>query len=357
MGSQPPSPLPDSTETGTPALADPYRAWLGIQTTERPPSHYALLGVPELEDNVHAINEAARKAKKTVRAYQIGKYRSQALAVLTEIGQAVDVLTHRDKKSAYDAHRLTVSLRKAEDLFPQTDMDRSLDQLFVEWLTACAGTGLPVVQILPDMMQWCLKRNFAWPRRGEEDLPLPMGLWLYRDVAIVARCVERGPFERRAEAVKQIQQAAGLPESLSRLVVMDVFRRPQSFALMPEVRLAAEQPRELLQQWVNRLAACDAAIPQRSDTFEAMAFVLGLAEEDGSPIAEPIRPQIIVAQKPSPLVLLWDDVRDRLDTVLDVAMTLPARYPQYLPTLRWVAILAGGIVLAIIVALVLAAAL
>ncbi len=357
MDSHSSDPPQDSTTTGVPAMVDPYRVWLGIQTTERPPSHYALLGVPELEDNVHAINEAARKAKKTVRAYQIGRYRPQALAILTEIGQAVDVLTHRDKKAAYDAHRLAVSLRKAEELFPQTDMDRPLDQLFADWLTACARTGLPVVQILPDLMQWCLKRNFAWPRRGEEDLPLPMGLWLYRDVAIVARCVERGPFDRRAEAVKQIQQAAGLSESLSRLVVMEVFRRPQSFALTPEVRLAAERPRELLQQWVNRLAACDVIISQRSATFEAMAFVLGLAEEDGSPIAEPIRPQIIVAQKPSPLVLLWDDVRDRFDTVLDVVLTLAARYPQCLPTLRWVVILTGGIILAIIVALVLAAAL
>jgi hypothetical protein len=333
---------------------DPYRAWLGIRTTERPPSHYALLGLPELETNPHAVNEAARKAKKTVRAYQIGKYRREALALLTDIGQAVDVLTHHDKKVAYDARRLRLSLQRAEELFPQADMNRPLERLFTDWLARCDETGLPVVQILPDMMDGCLKRNFHWPRQGEQNLPLPLGLWLYRDVAIIARCVERGPFEQRAEAVKHIQQAVGLTEQLSRLVVQEVFRRPESFASTPQVRLAAERPREFLQQWVDRLAAHDAAAPQGAATFEALAFVLGLVEEDGKPISQPVRPQIIVAEKPSPLVLLWDDIRDRFDTVIDAAMTLPARYPQYLPTIRWALILSGGIILLLIALLALA---
>ncbi|MBN2582331.1 MAG: hypothetical protein JXL80_04630 [Planctomycetes bacterium] len=345
---------PSASQTDATSLADPYRAWLGVQTTERPPSHYALLGLPELESNVHAINEAARKAKKTVRAYQIGKYRNQALSLLTEIGQAVDVLTHYDKKSAYDARRLKFSLERAEELFPQNDMSHSLDQLLTGWLAECNKTGLPVVQILPDLMEWCLKRNFKWPKRGEQDIPLPLGLWLYRDVAIIARCVERGPFEQRAEAVKEIQQAAGISEQLSRLVVLEVFRRPQSFAESPQVRLAAERPRDLLQQWIDRLASRDATLPQTSSAFEALAFTLGLVEEDGKPVAEPVRPQIIVAEKPSPLVLLWDDVRDRFDTAMDTVMTLPARYPEYLPAIRWALILAVGLILLIVVILLIA---
>jgi len=348
------SPSPGSRPT---AALDPYRNWLGVGTTERPPSHYALLGLPELENNLHAINAAARKAKKTVRAYQIGKYRKEALALMTEIGRAVEVLTKADKRRAYDDRRLHGAVQKAKAVFPQTDMERPLEELLTEWLTECAAGGLPVVQVLPELMQWCLSRAFRWPPRGEHNLPLPLGLWIYHDAAIVAQCVARSPMEQRGQAVKQIQQALGISEQLSRLVILDIFRRPAAFAETEQVLLAAERPDDLLQDWVDRMAAQDVAMDQASPTFSTLAFLLGLVEEDGQPIAEPVKPQIVVAEKPSPLVLLWDDVRDRLDTTLDFLLTLTARYPEYMPAARLAVIIGGGILLLILVILLLSAAL
>jgi len=339
------------------ATLDPYRNWLGLRTAERPPSHYALLGLPELENNLHAINAAARKAKKTVRSYQIGKFRKEALGLMTEIGQAVDVLTAVKKKRAYDDRRLQAALERAEQSFPQADMDRPLEELLTDWLTECAATGLPVVQVLPQLMQWCLSRAFKWPPRGEHELPLPLGLWIYYDAALVAQCVARNPMEQRGQAVKRIQQALGISEQLSRLVIIDIFRRPAAFAETEQVLLAADRPRDLLQQWVDRMAAQDAAIDQESPTFSTLAFLLGLVEEDGQPIAEPVKPQIVVAEKPSPLVLLWDDVRDRADVAMDFLLTLAARYPEYMPAARVAVMIAGAIVLLILVILLLSAAL
>ncbi len=260
------------------AALDPYRNWLGVQTTERPPSHYALLGLAELENNLHAINEAARKAKKTVRAYQIGKFRKEALVLMTEIGRAVDVLTKADKKRTYDAERLQASVEQAKASFPQTDMERPLEELLADWLTECAAAGLPVVQVLPELMHWCLSRAFRWPPRGEYKLPLPLGLWLYCDAAIVAQCVARSPMEQRGQTVKRIQQALGISEQLSRLVIVDIFRRPAAFAETDQVQMAAQRPRDMLQAWVDRMAAQDVAIDQGSPTFSSLAFLLGLVE-------------------------------------------------------------------------------
>jgi len=167
---------------------DPYRDWLGVTTLERPPSPYQLLRLAELETSQRAIADAARRVKRTVRAYQIGQYRQMALALMTEIGQATDVLSNKDKKVAYDRRRLTALLTLAEENFPQADLNRPLDEVFAEWLARCEQAAMPVTRLLPELMQWCLHRSFAWPARGSVEAPLPVGLWIYAEAAIVGQC-------------------------------------------------------------------------------------------------------------------------------------------------------------------------
>jgi len=141
--------------------ADSYRDWLNVATLERPPSHYALLGLPELEDDGRAIQKAAREAKKTVRAYQIGAYRDQAVALLAEIGRAVDALTDAGKKAAYDGARRARLLSLAQQNFPQAELRRPLEDVFADWLGQSEKAGVPVPQLLPGLMQWCLGRSLT----------------------------------------------------------------------------------------------------------------------------------------------------------------------------------------------------
>jgi len=328
---------------------DPYRDWLGLKTLERPPSYYALLGLAELENNPHAISESSRQLKKTVRAYQIGQYRTQALALMTEIGQAVDTLTDPRKKAAYDRRRIGRLLELAQANFPQAELERPLDEVFADWLARCDTVGLPVPQLLPELMKWCLSRPFTWPARGPHDVPLPLGLWIYFEAAVIGQCVERSPLEQRVRAVKRTQASFGISAELSRIINLDIARRPESFAGSTLVGMAADAPRDLMQTWVDRLAASGIVLDDASPTYAAVAFLLGLADPEGRPIAEPVRPRTVQAARPS-----W--VRRTVDAGCDLADRLrdwAAANPHIVRSL-WIALaIAVGAIVLLLAALVL----
>jgi len=256
-----------------------------VVTAERPPSPYQLLNLRELETNPTAIAEAARAAKKTLRAYQIGQYRAEALALMTEIGQAADLLMNEEKKAAYDAQRRDKLLALARENFPQAEPSRSLDDVFAEWLAGMEKAGLPIAQLLPDLMQWCLGRGIHWPSRGALNVPLPLGLWIYFEAAVVGQCVERGTLDDRRAAVKQLQQMFGVSVPLSRAIILDIARSPDSLKLGPLVRLAVEQPQQVMQSWVDRLVSGEGgkgratAVRPGSPAYRVMAGLLGLEDE------------------------------------------------------------------------------
>lgn len=338
-----------------PPQVDPYADWLGLSTRERPPSAYALLGMPELEHHPKAIGEASRQAKRTVRAYQVGPYRQQALDLLREIGQAVETLTNPEKKAAYDARRHRQLLELAQVAFPQAELERPLDEIFAEWLTRCEQSGYPVARLLPELMQWCLGRSFKWPARGRHEVPLPLGLWIYFEAAVVGQCVARSPLEQRVRAVKRAQGAFGITPELSRIIIVDVARRPESFAETPLVRTASERPRELMQEWINRLAGCGVVLEESSATYAALAFLLGLADEQGRPIDEPVRPNVVEAERVGPVdaavevsreaaehVAEWSRMHRDLVRAVLIALAISVGLVGLLLVLLIVAALGGG---------------
>jgi hypothetical protein len=355
-----PESSPSVPQRGGPrgAALDPYRDWLGIMTPERPPSPYQLLGLGELETSQKVVAEAARATKKTVRAYQIGQYRAEALALMTEIGQAADLLTNHEKKAAYDGQRRRRLLDLAKANFPQAELSRPLDEVFAEWLGQCDKAGLPVSRLLPDLMKWCLERPFAWPARGSLGAPLPVGLWVYLDAAVVGQCVAPGPLEARVRAVKQLQALLGVSVPLSRIINLDIVRRPDSFAETDVVRMAADQPRALMQAWIDRLAVAGrgkgVALDTDSPAYRAMALLLGFVDENGSPIDEPVRPQTIEADRPSALAEMAAGLSDRAAAVLDSFRRWAGGQPQLAMALKIALAIAGGVILLILLLLLLA---
>ncbi len=335
-------------------IADPYREWLGINTVERPPSAYALFNLSELETDTAAIGDAALVVKRTLRSYQIGKYRKQALQLQGEVSKAADILTHPQKKAEYDAQRQTVLLQRAQANFPQADMDRPLDDLFVDWLTACDRVGMPVPQIMPQLMSWCLDRAFNWPQRGNLKVPLPLGLWIYTEVALVGQLVERQPLETRVRAVKAVQQALGVSQALALMVNQHIGRRAKSFGLLPVTQMAANQPRKLMQEWVDRLAARKVNLEPESTPYKAMAFLLGLTGQDGNVIESPVKPQVAVPRKRSRLIAAVRKLRDKSDALATRIRMFAADHPDLTAAMKLAALIAAGIFLLIVVLLIIA---
>lgn len=84
---------------------DPYREWLEIAPDRRPPTHYDLLGLPPLTDDIEAARQAFRDRYKFVRQFQTGRRADLAHRVLNELSVAVACLTDEKRKLAYDAQQ------------------------------------------------------------------------------------------------------------------------------------------------------------------------------------------------------------------------------------------------------------
>lgn len=81
---------------------DPYHKWLGIPPTDRPPTHYQLLGISPDEHDLDVIGAAADKQCSFVRNFQSGKYTADAARLLSEIAAAKSCLLNPKLRQAYD---------------------------------------------------------------------------------------------------------------------------------------------------------------------------------------------------------------------------------------------------------------
>ena len=81
---------------------NPYKAWLGIEATERKPTHYELLGLAFGVVDAGAVKSAVLERSAKVRHYQAGKHADLAAQLLDELAEAQLVLTDRERKRQYD---------------------------------------------------------------------------------------------------------------------------------------------------------------------------------------------------------------------------------------------------------------
>jgi len=90
---------------------NPYREWLGIQTDDRPGSHYELLGLPKFEADLQQIR-AAYDARRSQVSRCVTTEQEGALAtgLLRELSVALACLSDPQAKATYDAQlRMAVS--------------------------------------------------------------------------------------------------------------------------------------------------------------------------------------------------------------------------------------------------------
>jgi len=258
------------------SLEDLYRDWLGV--TSPSPTYYDLLGVPPLERDATRILQAAREVKRKIRAYQIGRYRKQALGLLSDVGQAVSALTNAAKRRVYDNDLLRGWRKTIEALYDGHCANRSHEPETLEaWLIACRESGVPVSRLIPAIMRFLRPQMDSWPARGEHGLNLPKGLWIYRDAVVLGSCLDDIPLERRAEAVKGLQKALGIPEGLARVVAEEVTQESRLLDRMSLVRQAQGDPEGtvLRMGWrIKRLGG--RPDDQRSKILSSVGALVGL---------------------------------------------------------------------------------
>jgi hypothetical protein len=254
---------------------DIYREWLGIKCPS--PSHYGLLGLPELELDPQVIQHAGRRVKRKLRAYQIGPYRKQALDLLAEVGQAVAVLTSEEKRAAYDRGLRGRWKSAAEELYrAHCDGAPRSPPVLETWLGACVARGVPVTRVLPAILRQMGAALKRWPPHGDHQLALPVGLWLYRDAVILGQCLHIGSLERRAEAVKHIQKTLGVTEGLARLVAEEVSRSLHLFARARFVAQAKRDPEAYLVRLGRRVHRYGGHLGRRAEVLVTVAGLLGV---------------------------------------------------------------------------------
>ena len=94
-------------------MFDPYRKWLGIPESQRPPTHYQLLGISADEQDRDVINAAVMRQSAFVRNFQVGPHSAEATQVLNEIAAAKVCLLDPVKRAEYDRELASATLPKS----------------------------------------------------------------------------------------------------------------------------------------------------------------------------------------------------------------------------------------------------
>ncbi|MDP6444413.1 MAG: hypothetical protein QGG36_19135 [Pirellulaceae bacterium] len=143
---------------------DPYLEWLEIPADRRPPTHYELLGLEELERDQTAVDDGFRQRYAAVRRYQVGEHSRHALRMLTELTKAYDCLSDLQRKLDYDKQLRPDVDFSAQPTAPTVDED---DLILAP--PAPETTPLPTPSVDEDSSS-----------SGAEPRPLPDPLWYVR---------------------------------------------------------------------------------------------------------------------------------------------------------------------------------
>lgn len=82
---------------------DPYREWLGVEDSHRPPNHYVLLGLALFEHDRERIWNTSMGLMASVLEHDPGPHCEDARRIFDELEQARDCLCNPLEKQAYDS--------------------------------------------------------------------------------------------------------------------------------------------------------------------------------------------------------------------------------------------------------------
>jgi hypothetical protein len=85
------------------AMFDPYHKWLGIPSSEQPPTRYRLLGISLFESDPDVIDAAANRLMAYLQGCATGPHVALSQKLLNEVAAARLCLLDGARKAAYDA--------------------------------------------------------------------------------------------------------------------------------------------------------------------------------------------------------------------------------------------------------------
>ena len=100
---------------------DPYWEWLEIPAEDQPPSYYRLLGLEDFEDDLAAIDAAAKKTTAYLHPMAAGPNRESVQKLLSEVAKARRTLLGSGAKQAYDESLRSVALASTENASAEVD--------------------------------------------------------------------------------------------------------------------------------------------------------------------------------------------------------------------------------------------
>jgi len=104
-------------------------------------------------------------------------------------------------------------------------------------------------------------------------------VWIYRDAAVLGRCLEVGPLEKRVESVKKTQRMLGIPLGIARMVAEEIGRGVHVFAALRLVRQAKEHPEATLLRLGRRIRRYGGRLG-KGKVLAAVARLLGKKKAD-----------------------------------------------------------------------------
>ena len=81
---------------------DPYSELLSIESADRPPDHYLLLGLPRFESDRQKIDDAAGERMALLQEFAHSEHLDASQKLLNEVSAARRCLLDETKKIAYD---------------------------------------------------------------------------------------------------------------------------------------------------------------------------------------------------------------------------------------------------------------
>ncbi len=121
---------------------DPYLELLKLQTTDRPPDHYALLGLPRFESDRSRIDEAAGERMSLLQEFANSEHLDASQKLLNEVSAARRCLLNETKKIAYDEDLRSRQRRAASSPSRKGKQKPSGVQKFVPLGIAIAAVGV-----------------------------------------------------------------------------------------------------------------------------------------------------------------------------------------------------------------------
>lgn len=155
---------------------DPYSRWLGIKSEERPPNHYDLLGIKELEDQGEVIRAAAvKRADRIQDIASGGKHMELSQLILNEIASARLCIMNPVSRKSYELS----FIKKRSGLVPIADRLEQVEQAKFE---SIEGADDPLAVVPSFNVETEKKRQTRYvskrKKRGRTSVLVTAGVYL-----------------------------------------------------------------------------------------------------------------------------------------------------------------------------------